>query len=148
MCAHYFPVFLVSWIQIQSVWIQHRNITIIFWSSLQYKATDFVVPGKGKLEIKFTPSEGGEPIQHIIHDFSDGGGVAMGMFNTDVSIRNFAHCCFEYALDRNYPLYLRYVFLKIYMQLGVNCCVGGGEGGVWVLLMKLLVTNIAKKKAF
>ncbi len=74
---------------------------------MQYKATDFVVPGTGKLEIKFTPSNGGEAIHHVIHDFSDGGGVAMGMFNTDVSIRNFAICCFEYALDRHYPLYMR-----------------------------------------
>lgn len=72
----------------------------------QYRATDFVVPGKGKLEIKFTPSEGGEEIHHVIHEFTDGGGVAMGMFNTDASITDFAHCCFKYALERSYPLYL------------------------------------------
>lgn len=72
----------------------------------QYKATDFVVPGKGKLEIKFTPADGGEVMDFTVHEFSDGGGVAMGMFNTDVSITNFAHSSFTYALDRGYPLYL------------------------------------------
>ncbi|PIK39462.1 putative isocitrate dehydrogenase [Apostichopus japonicus] len=72
----------------------------------QYKATDFVVPGKGKLEIKFTPEDGSEPMDFTVHEFVDGGGVAMGMFNTDVSIRDFAHSSFTYALDRGYPLYL------------------------------------------
>ncbi|XP_071853421.1 isocitrate dehydrogenase [NADP] cytoplasmic-like [Apostichopus japonicus] len=72
----------------------------------QYKATDFVVPGKGKLQIKFTPEDGSEPMDFTVHEFVDGGGVAMGMFNTDVSIRDFAHSSFTYALDRGYPLYL------------------------------------------
>ena len=49
----------------------------------QYKATDFVVPGAGKVEMVFTPSDGSKPIKHVVHDFTDGGGVAMGMFNTD-----------------------------------------------------------------
>ncbi|PVD33425.1 hypothetical protein C0Q70_04681 [Pomacea canaliculata] len=49
----------------------------------QYRATDFVVPGPGKLEIKFTPENGGAPIEYTIFDFKDGGGVAMGMYNTD-----------------------------------------------------------------
>ncbi|MCL4121704.1 UNVERIFIED_CONTAM: hypothetical protein GTU68_062040 [Idotea baltica] len=71
----------------------------------QYKATDFVVPGAGKLEITFTPSAGGEKINHVIHDFK-GAGIAMGMFNTDESIRNFAHASFKYALDRTMPLYM------------------------------------------
>ena len=49
----------------------------------QYKATDFIVPGAGKVEMVFTPSDGSKPIKHVVHDFTDGGGVAMGMFNTD-----------------------------------------------------------------
>lgn len=50
---------------------------------LQYKATDFVVPSSGKLEMKFTPSNGGEEMCYTVFDFQDGGGVAMGMYNTD-----------------------------------------------------------------
>ena len=49
---------------------------------LQYKATDFLVPGAGKLEMIYTPTDGGEPITYTVHDFQ-GSGVAMGMFNTD-----------------------------------------------------------------
>lgn len=72
----------------------------------QYKATDFVVPGAGKVEMVFTPSDGSKPIKHVVHDFTDGGGVAMGMFNTDESIKNFAHSSFQYALQKEYPLYM------------------------------------------
>ncbi|KAL7645768.1 UNVERIFIED_CONTAM: hypothetical protein RMT77_002663 [Armadillidium vulgare] len=71
----------------------------------QYKATDFLVPGEGKLEISFYPSSGGEPIKHVVHEFK-GSGVALGMFNTDASIRDFAHASFKYALDRQLPLYM------------------------------------------
>lgn len=70
----------------------------------QYKATDFVVPGAGKLELLFTPSSG-SAIRHTVHEFK-GPGVALGMFNTDDSIVNFAHASFQYALNREYPLYL------------------------------------------
>lgn len=49
---------------------------------MQYKATDFVVPGAGKLEMKFTPSDGSAPMEYVVYDFN-GGGVAMGMYNTD-----------------------------------------------------------------
>ena len=63
----------------------------------QYRATDFVIPGAGHLSLTFTPSDGGEPIQHDIFDFP-GGGVAMGMYNLDESIRGFARACFSYAL--------------------------------------------------
>ena len=52
-------------------------------NSLQYKATDFIVPGAGKVEMVFTPSDGSQPIKHVVHNFTDCGGVAMGMFNTD-----------------------------------------------------------------
>ena len=51
--------------------------------SSQYKATDFVVPGTGKLELVYTPSEGGEKQSFTVHEFNDGGGVALGMYNTD-----------------------------------------------------------------
>lgn len=71
----------------------------------QYKAVDFVVPGAGKLEISWTPSAGGDAIHHIIHNF-DAAGVALGMFNTDESIRGFAHASMVYALDRKMPLYM------------------------------------------
>jgi len=71
----------------------------------QYKATDFLVPGAGKLEITFKPSDGSAPIVHTINDFK-GAGVALGMFNTDESITAFAHSSFQYALQRNYPLYM------------------------------------------
>ncbi|MDK2413187.1 isocitrate/isopropylmalate family dehydrogenase, partial [Aphanizomenon sp. 202] len=71
----------------------------------QYKAVDFVVPGAGKLEISWTPAAGGDAIHHIIHNF-DAAGVALGMFNTDESIRGFAHASMVYALDRKMPLYM------------------------------------------
>eukprot|EP00795_Rhopilema_esculentum_P012829 gene12829-3568_t len=72
----------------------------------QYKATDFVVPGAGTLEIKFTPSDSSqETLSYKVYDFM-GGGVAMGMYNTDESIRNFAHSSFQCALEKGYPLYL------------------------------------------
>ncbi len=71
----------------------------------QYRATDFRTEGKGKLSITFTP-ENGEKTQHFeVYDF-EGDGVAMAMFNTDESIRGFAHSCFKVALDRGWPLYL------------------------------------------
>ena len=71
----------------------------------QYRATDFVVPGAGKLEIRFVPKSGGEKISHEVFDFK-GPGVAIAMYNTDESITDFAHSSFVYALERNYPLYL------------------------------------------
>lgn len=70
----------------------------------QYKATDFVVPGVGKLEITWTGNDG-KKIQHTVHEFK-GAGVAQAQFNTDESIRDFAHSSFQYALARKYPLYL------------------------------------------
>lgn len=70
----------------------------------QYKAVDFVTKGKGKLTITFTP-EGGEEQKHEVYDFT-GDGVAMGMYNTDESIRDFAHSCFNMAMNKKWPLYL------------------------------------------
>lgn len=72
----------------------------------QYKATDFVVPGEGKLEIKFVPASGGDPITHQVFEYKEGGGVALSMYNTDKSIADFAHSSFQYSLDRGMPLYL------------------------------------------
>ena len=70
----------------------------------QYKATDFVVPGKGKLTMKFE-GEDGTVIEHEIYKFN-GPGVAMGMYNVEESIRGFAHSCFNVALNKKWPLYL------------------------------------------
>nr|NVI74964.1 isocitrate dehydrogenase [Cucujiformia] len=70
----------------------------------QYKATDFLIPGAGKLEMIYT-SNNGEIIKHTVNDYK-GSGVAMGMFNTDDSIISFAHSSFQFALDRGFPLYL------------------------------------------
>lgn len=70
----------------------------------QYKATDYLVPSEGKLELIFTGKDG-QVIKETVHDFT-GPGIALAMFNTDASIRAFAKSCFEYALSRNYPLYL------------------------------------------
>lgn len=70
----------------------------------QYKATDFIVPSAGKLEMVFT-AENGTATKYTVHEYK-AAGVALGMFNTDESIIDFAHSSFKYALDRVYPLYL------------------------------------------
>jgi len=81
----------------------------------QYKATDFVVPGPGTLTITFTPDGGDAPMEFEVAKFP-GGGIAMGMYNFDDSIRDFARASFRYALDRHYPLYLstKNTILKAY----------------------------------
>jgi isocitrate dehydrogenase len=80
----------------------------------QYRATDFVVPGKGKLKISWE-GENGEKIEHDVFDFP-GGGVAMGMYNLDESIREFARASLAYGINRNYPVYLstKNTILKAY----------------------------------
>jgi isocitrate dehydrogenase len=70
----------------------------------QYKATDFIIPGKGKLTIKFE-GEDGKVIEHDVYRFN-GPGIAMGMYNIDESIRGFAYSCFNTALAKGWPLYL------------------------------------------
>jgi isocitrate dehydrogenase len=70
----------------------------------QYRATDFVVPGKGKLTIKFEGVDG-KTIEHNVYDFP-GGGVALAMYNTDESIIGFARSSFNYGLNRGWPVYL------------------------------------------
>jgi isocitrate dehydrogenase len=71
----------------------------------QYRATDFVVPGPGTFEIVYTPKSGEKKVYKVF-DFPEGGGVALGMYNTDESIRAFAHASFQYALGKQWPLYL------------------------------------------
>lgn len=71
----------------------------------QYKATDVVVPKAGSCELRFTPADGSAPQSYHIYDFK-APGVVMGMYNTDESIRGFAHSCFQYALSKKWPLYL------------------------------------------
>ena len=70
----------------------------------QYRATDFLFPGKGKISMKWE-GESGEIQEYEIFD-APGSGVAMGMYNLDESIRDFARACFNYGLQRNYPVYL------------------------------------------
>ena len=71
----------------------------------QYRATDFVVPGAGKLTMTFQPEDGSPAITHEVFDFPDGG-VAMAMYNLDESIRGFARACMNYGLDLGWPVYL------------------------------------------
>ena len=80
----------------------------------QYKATDFLMPGAGTLSIKFVGDDG-QVIEHEVYK-SPGAGVAMGMYNLDDSIRDFAHASFAYGLNRNYPVYLstKNTILKAY----------------------------------
>ncbi len=70
----------------------------------QYRATDFVVPGKGKLTIKFE-GEDGQIIEHEVYQYK-GAGVALSMYNTDESIMGFARSCFNMALSKKWPLYM------------------------------------------
>jgi isocitrate dehydrogenase len=81
----------------------------------QYRATDFVVPGPGTVTITYTPEDGSEPMQFEVAKFT-GGGVAMGMYNFDDSIRDFARASFRYGLQRGYPVYLstKNTILKAY----------------------------------
>src|SRR5215469_17593465 len=81
----------------------------------QYRATDLVVPGKGKLTLTFTPDGGGKPVEYHVFDFP-GGGVALSMYNLDESIIGFARSCFNYGLQRNWPVYLstKNTILKAY----------------------------------
>jgi len=81
----------------------------------QYKATDFRVPGAGKLTISFTPKDGGAPITHEVYEF-ESAGVAMGMYNVDESIRGFARACLNYGQSKKWPVYLstKNTILKAY----------------------------------
>ena len=82
----------------------------------QYRATNFKVPGAGELTITFTPDDGSEPIRHVVARYGPDGGVAMGMYNFNRSIADFARASFSYGLKRNYPVYLstKNTILKAY----------------------------------
>lgn len=71
----------------------------------QYRATDFLVPGAGRLTMKFEPADGGEPLEYEVFEFT-GSGCAMGMYNLDDSIRGFARSCMNYGLNLGWPVYL------------------------------------------
>jgi len=81
----------------------------------QYRATDFLIPGKGKMEIKWTSEDGKEKKEFEVFNFP-GPGVAMSMYNLDDSIRDFARSCMNYGLERNWPVYLstKNTILKAY----------------------------------
>ena len=81
----------------------------------QYRATDFVVPGKGKLKISWEAEDSSEKIERDVFDFP-GGGIAMAMYNLDESIRDFARASMNYGLNRNWPVYLstKNTILKAY----------------------------------
>ncbi len=81
----------------------------------QYKATDFRVPGPGTVTITYTPADGGAPVVREVAQFS-GSGIAMGMYNFDDSIRDFARASLNYGLDRGWPVYLstKNTILKAY----------------------------------
>ena len=82
----------------------------------QYKATNFTVPGAGELTMTFTPTDGSEPVQHVVANYGADGGVAMGMYNFTRSIQDFARASFAYGLQRRYPVYLstKNTILKAY----------------------------------
>jgi len=81
----------------------------------QYRATDFKVPGKGKLTMKFEPADGSKPVEYEVFDFP-GAGIAMGMYNLDESIQSFARSCLNYGLSKGLTVYLstKNTILKAY----------------------------------
>ncbi|WP_182050387.1 NADP-dependent isocitrate dehydrogenase [Changpingibacter yushuensis] len=82
----------------------------------QYKATDFKAPGAGTVTLTFTPEDGSAPVEMEVCKMPDGGGVTMGMYNFNESIRDFARASFNYGLQRHYPVYLstKNTILKAY----------------------------------
>ena len=81
----------------------------------QYRATDILIPGKGRFSIRFEPADGGPAIEQVVFDFP-GSGVALAMYNLDESIRGFAHACLNYGLSLGWPVYLstKNTILKTY----------------------------------
>ncbi|MGB3956049.1 MAG: NADP-dependent isocitrate dehydrogenase [Brooklawnia sp.] len=82
----------------------------------QYRATDFKVPGAGTVTLTFTPEDGSQPMEFEVVKMPEGGGVAMGMYNFNDSIRDFARASMSYGLQRGYPVYLstKNTILKAY----------------------------------
>ncbi len=81
----------------------------------QYRATDIKIPGAGKLALTFTPANGGKPMTYEVFEFPEPG-IAMSMYNLDESIAGFARACFNYGLQRGFPVYLstKNTILKVY----------------------------------
>ena len=81
----------------------------------QYRATDFKVPGKGKMEVKWTAEDGSDEIKYEVFNFP-GPGIALSMYNLDKSIEDFARSCFNYGLIKKWPVYLstKNTILKVY----------------------------------
>ena len=81
----------------------------------QYRATDFKVPGKGKMEIKWTAEDGSDEIKYEVFNFP-GPGIALSMYNLDKSIEDFARSCFNYGIIKKWPVYLstKNTILKVY----------------------------------
>jgi isocitrate dehydrogenase len=82
----------------------------------QYKATDFKVPGAGSVTMTYVPADGSDPVEMKVADFGADGGVTMGMYNFNDSIRDFARASLRYGLSRNYPVYMstKNTILKAY----------------------------------
>ena len=82
----------------------------------QYKATDFKVPGSGTVTLTYTPADGSAPVEMQVAQFGADGGVVMGMYNFNDSIRDFARASLRYGLDRGYPVYMstKNTILKAY----------------------------------
>ncbi|MFT0761526.1 NADP-dependent isocitrate dehydrogenase [Scrofimicrobium sp. R131] len=82
----------------------------------QYRATDFKVPGAGTITLTYTPADGSEPEVHEVVEIPENGGVVMGMYNFNESIRDFARASFAYGLQRGYPVYMstKNTILKAY----------------------------------
>ncbi|KFO98338.1 Isocitrate dehydrogenase [NADP] cytoplasmic, partial [Calypte anna] len=97
-----------AWYQVLVAFGQPRGqeLMILFSMGNDMLATDFVVPGPGKVEMTYTPENGGKPITYLVHNFESCGGVAMGMYNLDQSIKDFAHSSFQMALSKGWPLYM------------------------------------------
>ncbi len=81
----------------------------------QYRATDFLIPGEGKMEIKWTSKDGKDKKEFEVFNFN-GPGIALSMYNLDDSIKNFARACMNYGLERKWPVYLstKNTILKAY----------------------------------
>jgi isocitrate dehydrogenase len=81
----------------------------------QYRATDVIIPGAGKMTLRFEPADGGKPVDYPVFDFP-AAGVALAMYNLDESIRGFARACFNYGLTLGWPVYLstKNTILKTY----------------------------------
>uniref|UniRef100_A0A8C5CQL6 isocitrate dehydrogenase (NADP(+)) n=1 Tax=Gadus morhua TaxID=8049 RepID=A0A8C5CQL6_GADMO len=93
------------------------EMTRIIWEFIKekYKATDFVIDKPGKFKMIFSPADGGKEKEWEVYDFPSGG-CGMGMYNTDESITGFAHSCFQYAIQKKWPLYMstKNTILKAY----------------------------------